>query len=167
LYPYFPNKEAILDAVAARSLKRLKLLYDEEFSVEAARLPLSEMLDRGIRSLIKFDAENPAFCTIFYGSETSEKLAAAAEDLRSEVVGRMEAIFAIRAPGLDEEQRRLYAEIVNDVVRVLFPLATSGEEEKREWVVAEIKALLLAYLGPVFGTDALSQPADTPLRRSI
>jgi hypothetical protein len=52
-------------------------------------------------------------------------------------------------------------------VRVLFPLATSGEEKKREWVVAEIKALLLAYLGPVFGTDALSQPADTPLRRSI
>jgi AcrR family transcriptional regulator len=153
LYQFFPNKEAILDAVAARYLKRLKALYDEELSVEVARLPLSDLLDQAIRYLVKFEAENPALCTIFYGLETSEKLTSAAEYLR--------------VPGLEEKHRRLYAEIANDVVRGLFPLAISGEEERRERVVAEIKALLLAYLAPVLGVDALSQPADTPLRRSV
>lgn len=158
LYQFFPNKEAILDAVADRYLERLRALYDEELSVHAAGMPLPKVLDRVIGSLAKLKAENPAFWTIFYGSGTSEKLASAAEDLRSEIVGRMDAIFAVRAPGLEEKHRRLYAEIAHDVVRGLFPLATSGEEEKRERVVAEIKALLLAYLGPVFGTDALPQP---------
>ena len=155
VYQFFPNKEAIFDAVADRYLQRLRALYDGELSVEAAGLPLPEVLDRVIGPLAEFKAENPAFWTIFYGSETSEKLASAAEDLRSEVVGRLETIFAKRAPGLDEEQRRLYAEIVNDAVRGLFPLALSGDTARKARVVAEIKALLLAYLGPVFGTDAL------------
>jgi AcrR family transcriptional regulator len=155
VYQFFPNKEAIFDAVADRYLRRLRALYDEELSVEAAGLPLPEVLDRVMGPLAEFKAENPAFWTLFYGSESSEKLASAAEDLRSEVVGRLETIFAKRAPGLDEEQRRLYAEIVNDVVRGLFPLALSGDAARKARVVAEIKALLLAYLGPVFGTGAL------------
>lgn len=155
VYQFFPNKEAIFDAVADRYLRRLRALYDGELSVEAAGLPLPEVLDRVIDPLAEFKAENPAFWTIFYGSETSEKLASAAEDLRSEVVGRLETIFAKRAPGLAEEQRRLHAEIVNDAVRGLFPLALSGDAAHKARVVAEIKALLLAYLGPVFGTDAL------------
>ncbi len=167
LYQFFPNKEAILDAVADRYLERLRSLYDEELSAHAAGIPLREVLDRVIGFLARLKAENPAFWTIFYGSGTSEKLASAAEDLRSEVVGRLETIFEKRAPDLEAEQRRLYAEIVNDVVRGLFPLATFGGEERRERVVAEIKALLLAYLGPVFGTDAIPQPADAPSRRSV
>lgn len=167
LYQFFPNKEAVLDAVADRYLGRLGALYDKELSVETARLPLGEMLDRVVRSLVEFDAENPAFGTIFYGSETSGKLASAAEDLRSEGVRRLDAVFEIRAPELEEGRRRLYAEITNDVVRGLFPLATCGEEEKRERVVVEIKALLVAYLTPALGADALPQPADTPARRSV
>jgi len=48
------------------------------------------------------------------------------------------------------------------VVRGLFPLATSAGKEKRERVVAEIKTLLLAYLEPVFGANALPRPSDAP-----
>lgn len=158
LYQFFPNKEAILEAVAARLLGRLGALYDAELSDEAARLSLSELLDRVLGSLARFEAESPAFCVIFYGSETSEMLAAAAEGIRSETIERLDALFAIRAPGLEEERRRLYAEVAHDAVRGLFPLATSGGEERRERVLAEIKALLLAYLAPVFGNNAIPHP---------
>lgn len=160
LYQFFPNKEAILDAVAARYLRRLGALYDGWLSAEAARRPLGELFGRLLRSLVEFDAENPAFGTLFYGSETSGKLASAAEDLRSEGVRRLGAVFAVRAPGLEEGRRGLYAEIANDAIRGLFPLATCSEQEKRDRVLAEIEALLVAYLEPVLGADALP---NTPM----
>ena len=160
VYQFFPNKEAILEALADRYLEELRALHDRELSAQAARLPLPVLLDRAVGTLAEFKAERPAFWPIFYGSDTSEKLSAAAQGLLGEVVGRLDAIFAVRVPELEEERRGLYARIAVEVFRALLPVALEGDEEHRARVVAETKTLLLAYLGPILGTEALPASGD-------
>jgi len=155
LYQFFPNKEAILEALVERYARELRALHDRELSLEAARLPLPVLLDRAVGALAEFKASRPAFWPIFYGSQTSGKLSEAADGLLGEVVGRLDAIFAVRAPTLEEDARGLYARIAVEVFRALLPVALEGDEAHKARVVSETKALLLAYLGPVLGTGAL------------
>ena len=160
MYQFFPNKEAILEALVDRYLEELRALHDRELSTEAARLPLPVLLDRTVGTLAEFKAERPAFWPIFYGSETSEKLSSAAQELLGEIVGRLDAIFAVRVPALEEVERRLYARIAVEVFRALLPVALEGDEVHRARVVAETKTLLLAYLGPILETEALPASGD-------
>ncbi|MBA2618074.1 MAG: TetR/AcrR family transcriptional regulator [Rubrobacter sp.] len=161
VYQFFPNKEAILEALVDRYLEELRALHDTELSVEAARLPLPVLLDRAVGALAEFKAERPAFWPIFYGSDTSEELSAAAQELLGEVVGRLDAIFAVRVPELEEDKRGLYARIAVEVFRALLPVALEGDTGHRAWVVAETKALLLAYLGPILGTEAIPASGES------
>ena len=94
-YQFFPNKEAILEVLVERYAEELRALHDRELSVEAARLPLAVLLDRAVGSLAQFKAERPAFWPIFYGSQTSEKLSSAADELLGEVVALLALLFAV------------------------------------------------------------------------
>ncbi|HXV97773.1 MAG TPA: TetR/AcrR family transcriptional regulator, partial [Anaerolineae bacterium] len=119
LYQFFPNKEAILQALAARYLDQLRALYDQVLTAESAHLPLPALLDRIIDPLAEFKPAHPGFEPIFFGAHTSPSLAAAAEELHQAVIRRVEAIFAARAPQLEADQRRLYALISVAVVGAL------------------------------------------------
>ncbi len=153
LYQFFPNKEAILQALAARYLEQLRVLYDQVLTGESAHLPLPALLDRIINPLAQFKGAHPGFEPIFFGAHTSPSLTAAAKELHQAVVHRVEAIFATRAPGLEATQSALYATISVAVVEALLPLAESAGKVSRAQVVAETKRLLLVYLGPVIGFE--------------
>lgn len=185
LYQFFPNKEAILQALAAHYLEHLGELYDTILTPETALLPLAVLLNRIIDPLAEFKASHPGFEAIVAGAYASPSLAATAVELQQVLIRRVEVIFAVRAPALDSNQLRLYATISVAVAEALFPLAEStslisgtklspggsratklpGEEARppsfapstslipRAQMMAEIKRLLLAYLGPVIGVE--------------
>ena len=81
LYQFFPNKEAILEAVAGRYLERLRAVLDDVLTDEVAYLPLLVVYERIIAALAEFHAANPGFRHLFYGSTTSAHLAAEAAAL--------------------------------------------------------------------------------------
>jgi AcrR family transcriptional regulator len=151
LYQFFPNKEAILEALVARYEGQLRAVHDAVLNEETARLPLPEIYDRIIDALAGFHAANPGFRPLFYGSTTSPQLAAAAARLHRECVGRVEAMLAVRHPTLDPARRFLYATINVEVIKALLPLSESGDAAFRALVLAEIKRLLLAHVSQVMG----------------
>src|SRR5256885_9249133 len=59
LYQFFANKEAIAQALVARYIEELKLVYSTIFSLEAAALPFSEWLDQILDTLIVFHLAHP------------------------------------------------------------------------------------------------------------
>src|SRR5262245_45888906 len=61
LYQFFPNKEAILHALAGRYLADLRAVHDRMLDEKAVGLPLSELYDRIISLLAEFHATHPAF----------------------------------------------------------------------------------------------------------
>src|SRR5215218_3084242 len=54
LYQFFPNKDAIVEALAARYNAELRRINTEAMSVEAESLPLGEVIERVVTPLLGF-----------------------------------------------------------------------------------------------------------------
>jgi AcrR family transcriptional regulator len=156
LYQFFPNKEAVLRALAERYLEQLREVHDRVFDDEAARLPLPALYDRIIHTLADFHQAHPGFQPLFYGSATSKHLTAVAAKLHGECIDRVDALMAARAPRMDQEQRRLYATMNVEVIKALLPLSESGDPGFRALVLEEIKNLLLAHMRAILDRKAAS-----------
>lgn len=153
LYQFFPNKEAILEALASHYETQLRALHDAILNEETASLPMPEIYDRVIQGLADFHATHPGFRPLFYGSATAGRLAAAADRLRQECINRVDAMIAHRHPDLEPRRRRLYATMNVDVVKALLPLSESGDAAFRKQVLEEIKCLLLAHMREALGPE--------------
>jgi AcrR family transcriptional regulator len=156
LYQFFADKEAILRALAARYLDKLRAVHDAVLNEETARLPWTEMYDRIVDALAEFHARHPGFRPLFHGSTTSAELARASAELDGECVRRADAMMAAGLPDLDPERRRLYAVLNVEVIKALLTVAESGDRAWRARVIAETKRMLHAHL-----RDAV---ADLPRR---
>lgn len=157
LYQFFPNKEAILHALAARYVTQLRAVQDTMLGEDAVELPLPELYDRIIGSLADFHAAHPGFCPLFHGSAMADHLGAAAEELAQECIHRVDALMAAREPGLDPARRKLCALINVHVIKALLPVAQASDPATRARLLAEIKTLLLAHMEAVLG-----RPGDGP-----
>jgi AcrR family transcriptional regulator len=146
LYQFFPNKDAILEALAARYEAQLRAVHDQLLNEETARLPQPELYDRVVYTLADFHKDHPGFRPLFYGSATSGRLAEAAARLHQECINRVDAMIALRHPTLEPARRRLYATINVEVVKALLPLSESGDADFRHEVLEEIKRLLMAHM---------------------
>jgi len=146
LYQFFPNKESILRALADRYAAQVRALYDRVLVPEAAALPLPALLDSLIDPLVEFCATTAGFAALVVGGVQD----GAGDDIDQEVFGRVEAIYAARAPGVDPSQIRLSALVSVQVVKTLLSLIKGGASEHAR-LVAEFKHLLRAYLAHVIG----------------
>jgi AcrR family transcriptional regulator len=151
LYQFFPNKEAILNALAGRYLEELHAVHEQVLGDDAIQITLPELYDRIIRSLADFHASHPGFQQLFYGSTTSKHLAAAAEQLKQECIARVEGLMGARNPEIDPARRRLLAVLNVEVIKTLLPLAQSSDPATRARLIDETKTLLLAHMREVIG----------------
>jgi AcrR family transcriptional regulator len=149
LYQFFPNKEAILHALAEQYLKELRAVQDAAMGTDSIQIPLPELYDRIIHSLAGFHASHPGFQELFYGSTTSKHLAAAADQLKDECVGRVEGLMAMRNPEIEPARRKLLAILNVEVIKAMLLLAQTVDPKTRDRLIAETKALLLAHMREV------------------
>ncbi|MFL5706736.1 MAG: TetR/AcrR family transcriptional regulator [Ktedonobacteraceae bacterium] len=151
LYQFFPNKEAIAQALAARSIEQLLVIYDTAFSLEAATLPLETLLDHIIDPLVSFNRANPGLLALLVASQVSPELAMAFRNLHEEVLKRFELLIAARTPSIPPEQRRLIATVSHRIFLALLPLAVGPDARQSNALIAEMKAVLCRYLEPLIG----------------
>jgi AcrR family transcriptional regulator len=153
LYQFFPNKETILHALAARYQEKLHAVHNSTLGEDTVHLPLAALYDRIIGGLAQFHADHPGFQHLFYGSTASPHLAAAAAELTQECIGRVDTLMARRMPRLDPLRRRLYATLNVEVIKALLPLANTGDAAYRDMMLGEIKSLLLGHMRQVMGDN--------------
>ena len=149
LYQFFPNKEAILEALTEYYREEIRAMNEVVLSEQAARLPLPAFFGQLVDGLAEFHTTHPAFLSLFYGSTTSAHLAAAADRLHQQCVAGAEAAIAARFPNLAPVRVRLYATINVQVVQALLPLAMRAEPAGRVQLLGEIKNLLMRYMDGV------------------
>lgn len=162
LYRFFPDKEAILRALADRHLRELRAVYDAALGPEAEALPLPELVGRVVDPLAAFYAAHPGVRPLVRGAPPGSPLGDEAARLHRAFVARVEALLAARAPDLDPGRRRLAASLCVELVKGALPLAASDDPALGPAVVPEVKALLLAYLA---GTLGAGDPGG-PTRRA-
>lgn len=149
LYQFFPNKDAIAEALADRFVERLRTTQ-AIFGPEIEYLPLDELIDHVIDPLVAFHIAHPGFQALFSGSIVSPRLAGATQGFLQAVVRRVEAMFAVRAPGLSTERRARCARVSVELVRALLPLVVASDPTERDAMITELKAAQRGYLAPIF-----------------
>lgn len=149
IYQFYPNKDALVEALAEKYHQEIRLLYDRLFAEVDPTLPLVHMIDHLIDPLVAYNAQNRAFESLFCSATSPLRQMEAVGRLRSEIIERIAAVFAALRPAMEEQQRRLYIRVAVHAVEALLPLASIGEEQERSTVLLEIKRMLLSYLAPV------------------
>jgi AcrR family transcriptional regulator len=148
LYQFFRNKADLLAALLDRYTAQFDGMWDERIAPVAADLPLDDAVDRVMEAVVAFKAERPAFFALFHGSATTTPLADAGRQLGDRLTDRLAEVYAVRAPHLPAQRRRLVAQVSVATVRAVLPLVMDGTRRRDDAaVLAEAKRAVVAYLG--------------------
>jgi AcrR family transcriptional regulator len=148
LYQFFPNKQAVLFALAERYSEQSLGLYDSFASSDAVLLPLDQLLETMLDAFARFYSTLPGFRALMSALATSAELQAGEAQLHSEFVRRTAEIIHRRSPHLTANKRRLLAEVVIQTVDALTYLAARADPTFSQAIFSETKALLYRYLAP-------------------
>ena len=149
LYQFYPNKEAMAEALAARYAQQLEALHETVFEMKIAVVPLGELIDATVEPFLKFHHRARAFEALFLAASASPELAGRIRVLHDTVASRLISLFERRAPEVKREDLRWAAETSVGIFRGLLPMITPLKGAKRSRAVGELKAVLFRYLEPL------------------
>jgi AcrR family transcriptional regulator len=156
LYEFFPNKEAIAQALAERYLEQIDSLYANLFEV-AAEMEGPQVVERIVDGLDRFYREHPGAIPLLNGQLSSPELAAAGASLQLALERRIESIVAMRRPDFPQAKCHLISVVIGSATRALLVRADQVPLSQRRALVREIDALVVGYLRQVGETfDALN-----------
>jgi len=145
LYQFFPDKAAILQALAAR----YTTLLNQKFlaigpAVESQSL--SDVLALVIDTNDQFFADYPGYQAIYIQTQgTVPELAAIEEAADVELIDATADFLAQRSPGLDADHYQVIAMVIVKSIGTLLWLSRSHNPAFRERLVDETKRLVQAY----------------------
>jgi AcrR family transcriptional regulator len=154
LYQFFPNKEAMAQALAERWRARLGEVFEFVREPELGRLPLERLVDQVVDPVVAFALANPGFKAVFAGGATPRHLSASSEELHTVVQGWMEAVVGAVAPGLPAERGRRCATVTVHIIKAMLALLITVGARERGKLVKEFKAALCGYLAPLAAESA-------------
>ena len=148
LYQFFPDKEAILKALAIRYMQTQYQRFLNLHTPEAATLPLRSYVDQMIDVFDQFYTDYPGSRAIFEQLldtitwSAIEKI----DDFEYQVIDELARFFHSRQPTLLITKCERMAMIITKTVTELLWLSLSGDQDFRKELVAETKLLILSYL---------------------
>ncbi len=161
VYQFFPNKQALFDAIAQRYLDRSRALFDGLMSPGAIALPWFQLLDLAIDGFASLDRDDYDLRAVWVNWHLSSGFHLEGQALNREFAKRAEAVLSHQTKGLAPKERALVATIVVEVMSAMLFLAARSRPEKGTAVVAETKVLLRRYLEPYMHATTRAPAART------
>jgi AcrR family transcriptional regulator len=151
LYQFFPDKEAILKALALRYGELLHQQLVTIDTTEPTTLSLSDYVNRLIEATDAFFAEHPGYHAIFMEVQgTIPALENIEATTDAQLIQDLARALAQRAAGLIEGDYEAIAFVLVKAIGTLLWLSLSQEPQFRQRLVAETKRLTLNYLRSYF-----------------
>lgn len=145
LYEFFPNKQALAQALADRYVAQLGAVIEERMVNEPAWTG-EQLVDSIVTALDGFWRRHPAVVPLLRGALGAPALMDAGEQLRLALVGHIEAILLERRRDVDAERALLAAEMAIDMTRTLLERAQAEPVHRRPVVLRELKIAIIGYL---------------------
>jgi AcrR family transcriptional regulator len=145
LYHFFPNKAAIVRALAARYESELREVSRVSMPGAARELSTSRMADAIIDPVVAFMERHPAYLPVFYATGDPRNPSSLSVELHRAIVELVEQLIAIRLPTVPAGQRRLRATFAVQMVHRMLEYAWTVPEPARSRVVGELKRALALY----------------------
>ena len=150
LYGFFPNKEAIAQALVERFTADLHALMDSLIGEEAVDAPLEQVFDQLIDPLVQFIHTRPGFRALYLRTPQVGQRSEAQQGLEDFFLGRITALLLMRYPhGRPAEARRV-ARVCLETVKALTGLAIATGKMDRK-VITDLKTMLRACVEGAFG----------------
>ena len=148
LYQFFPDKEAILKALAIRYMQTQYQTFLALHTTEAVTLPLRHYVDQMIDVFDQFYTDYPGSRAIFEQLldtitwSSIEKI----DDVEYQVIDEFARFFHARKPSLSITTCERVAMVITKIITELLWLSLSGDQNFRQELVTETKLLTLSYL---------------------
>ena len=142
LYQFFPNREALVEALAEQYLADWQRMRAETSSARPRGLRAS--IDAGIDARVKFHLDHAAVSRLL---ETNTSTARAIRELQTEL-GSAVAFLSAFGPKIGEETLLRYASMINAMVNGVMNTIAYGSltAAQRRALVDELKSVVHAYV---------------------
>jgi len=169
LYQFFPNKQAVAEALAIDYAAKNRELHETVFDAHSAatllrELTLRELIDRLVDPFLQFRRNAPGFHALFTGAVVSRELAERSHVLHEQMKQRIAHIIHSRNQNLPADAVQTAAETSVQIVKGMLPLAAAGSSKQREIGGKELKIVLERYLAPL---DEGSQESAPPRQNNV
>jgi AcrR family transcriptional regulator len=145
LYHFFPNKDAIVEALGARYADAVRATNEQAMPLEMVHLPVEQLFDRILGAQVEFIERTPAFDAVH--SAVQRNCPAINDALNQALVGHVGKFLALRYPGMPEPARAASAMVSVATVHAVVELASRLPAEYRELAIRESHAMLVAHYG--------------------
>ena len=172
LYQFFPNRDAVLAALALRYADQMRAIHERAIPMDSQGLSLERLIEQIVRPLAEFHDRNPAFRRVFAVNEgPSDDTRSTPVRLRSQLfdsfVDRLDLLFAARNPALPARDRRRLALICVSVGQAVLARRSRVAAAEKKPLLDDLQRLLVAYLAPVLvPTAPVSAPRAAPAKRA-
>ena len=151
LYQFFPDKAAILQALAMRYGELLHQQLATLDSVELAKLPLSAYVDQLIDTTEQFFTEHPGYHAIFMEVQgTMPELEEIEDAADAQLIQDLIASLSRRNSKLTPDDYEAIAFVLVKAIGTLLWLSFSQEKTFQQRLVTETKRFTLNYLKSYF-----------------
>ncbi len=146
LYQFFPNKEAIGQALVSRYMSQQRALFAAVFERDLSGLSLEQAVNQLLDPVVAYYGSHLDLTTIFATAHSSPELVQQVAAFNHELIGRLSQLLASRYSQLTTEDCQVYAMVVREVAGHLLGVAQTSEARLSGRIMTEAKRLIIAYL---------------------
>lgn len=143
LYHFFPNKDAIVEALGARYANLVRIGNEAAMPLHLAHISREELFDRVFKAQVQLMERTPAFDAVHAAVQRNCK--DVYDDLNQALVGHVGKFLALRYPTMPEALRAASAMVSVATVHAMVELVSQLPPENREGVVREAHAMMIRH----------------------
>jgi AcrR family transcriptional regulator len=154
LYQFFPNRDAVVAALALRYADEMHAIHERSLPVDSDGLSLKQLIDRIVNPLADFHDRHPAFRHVFASMDaTGDDTRSAPSRLRAQLfdsfIDRLDVVFAARNGHLPARERRRAAMVCTSIGHTLLARRARAVAPDKRLLLDDLKRILTAYLEPI------------------
>jgi AcrR family transcriptional regulator len=145
IYQYFPNKDAILHALAHNYLEDMYETMADVFHGVDTRT-VEEQVERVMVWLNDYSESHPGTHQILKSDWVSGETKVAVDALHVALMDAVSQTIGAFAPHIDDARRKVCAEVILSITDGLLPRMALTTGTEREQIAEEMKRAMIAYL---------------------
>lgn len=153
IYQYFPNKDAVLQALAEHYLTEMQRSAEAIFVPDGGALSLQSRVEQAVDWLVGYSQDHPGFHHVIKSEWVSPQLRTAVEEMFANIHVSVSAIIGESAPYLSERRRAISAYVVMGMMWGVLDKMTHTPPDLHADLVNELKRAAWVYMEDVVRGD--------------
>ena len=154
VYQFFPNKVALFEAVAGRSIERSRVVIDELLTEGDKYKSWRELLNATIDRFGALREADPDFRAMLVNFQLYGVYAEADKALHLHTIERVASMVRRYAPAVPPAQRKVVGTMVVEIISAILLHSQREEPAFAKKLLEETKTLLYRYLAPYVAKGA-------------